>query len=144
MEGYLFTGKMKVTINFDGGCKYNPGPAACAYRIMTPEETITGGCFLKESTNNKAEWAGLLYSLKRLRSMFDLKDIELTIWSDSELVVNQLLKRYRVKNQELKKIYDEVCEILSLTKEYKIFHIRREENKEAHKLVEKVFKENGF
>ncbi len=71
MEEYLFIKKMKVTINFDGGCKNNPGPAACAYIITTPDKTVSGGCFFKESTNNKAEWSGLLYSLRKLKNMFD-------------------------------------------------------------------------
>ncbi|HAF07531.1 MAG: Ribonuclease HI [candidate division TA06 bacterium 32_111] len=135
---------MKIVINFDGGCKNNPGPAAFAFKISFKEEFFTGGGFFKNSTNNRAEWSGLLYALREVQNRFTLKDLEIEIYSDSELVVKQLKRIYRVKDLELKKIFNEVNEILSQVKSFKIEHIPREENKECHKLVEEIFKREGF
>ncbi len=135
---------MRIVINFDGGCKNNPGPAAFAYKISYEDKFLTGGGFFKNSTNNRAEWSGLLYALREVSRTFPLKDLEIEIYSDSELVVKQLKRIYRVKDLELKKIFNEVNEILSQVKSFKIEHIPREENKECHKLVEEIFKKEGL
>lgn len=133
---------MKIVISFDGGCKNNPGPAAYAYEISFDDQKIRGGGFFNNSTNNRAEWSGLLYALKDLSNRFSLRDLEIEIFSDSELVVKQLLKIYKVKDPELKKIYEEVKSILSKVKSFKIEHVPREKNKECHKLVEEIFQKN--
>lgn len=133
---------MKIVISFDGGCKNNPGPAAYAYRITFDDRVIDGGGFLENSTNNRAEWSGLLYALKDISKRFSLSDLEIKIFSDSELVVKQLSNIYKVKDPELKKIYFDVKNILSKVKTFEIKHIPREENRKCHKLVEDIFKKN--
>ncbi|MEO0288233.1 MAG: ribonuclease HI family protein [candidate division WOR-3 bacterium] len=133
---------MKIVISFDGGCKNNPGPAAYAYSISFDDKRINGGGFFDNSTNNRAEWSGLLYALKDVSERFFLNELEIEIFSDSELVVKQLLQVYKVKDPELKKIYEEVKSILSKVKSFRVEHVPRNENRECHKLVEEIFRKN--
>jgi ribonuclease HI len=140
--GLYFLKKMKIVISFDGGCKNNPGPAAYAYMISFDDKKINGGGFFENSTNNRAEWSGLLYALKDISKRFSLEELDIEIFSDSELVVKQLLNVYKVKDGELKKIYEEVKSILSKVKSFRIEHVPRDKNKECHRLVEEIFRKN--
>jgi ribonuclease HI len=54
---------------------------------------------------------------------------------DSELVVNQLLGTYKVRNPRLLKLFEEATSRLRLFDEYAIFHIGRELNQKADRLA---------
>jgi ribonuclease HI len=54
---------------------------------------------------------------------------------DSELIINQLSGKFKIKNPELKNIYKEISDILgNWTGHITYTHIRREKNKEADRL----------
>lgn len=56
-------------------------------------------------TNNEAEYMAVIDALK------DNKDKEIRIYSDSELVVNQLNKKYAIKEDRLRVLAQKVWEL---------------------------------
>ncbi len=57
-------------IHTDGGSRGNPGPAAFAYTIECPgQPVIEEKGFLGETTNNIAEYAGLIEALKHAQRL---------------------------------------------------------------------------
>jgi len=69
-------------------------------------------------------------------------EIELNL--DSELAAQQLKGEYRVKNQNIKQLFEQALHLLSGFKKFTIRHIPREENKEADKLVNKAINLGGL
>lgn len=93
---------------FDGGSKGNPGPAAYGFVVKLNETTIhEEGKKLEEyTTNNIAEYQGLCNGLMWIaRNCDNIHDKNLIIVGDSQLVINQMTKKYAVKSQSLKKYY---------------------------------------
>jgi len=129
-----------IEVFTDGGSRGNPGNAACAFVIFKNNEVFFQEFkFLGKTTNNQAEYSGLLHALKYLvsKNMF-----EVTFYSDSELMVKQIQKLYKVKDIGIQKIYNEVTYEISKFKRFEIKHIRREKNKLADSLVNKCLDEH--
>ncbi len=130
----------KFKLFTDGGSRGNPGPAAAGIVLKNGSNEIikSGGKYLRVCTNNEAEYRALILGLKTAIK-FDVKELE--CYLDSELIVKQLTGAYRVRDQNLKKFYDEI-KILEKhfdsldSVEYK--HIPRDQNKEADAIVNKV------
>ncbi|MBW6440657.1 ribonuclease HI family protein [Patescibacteria group bacterium] len=123
----------------DGGSRGNPGPAACGAVIKNEIGEILLQCskYIGEATNNQAEYGALILVLEKLQKIYkdENKKIDLKCYLDSELVVKQLKKEYRMKNEGLKPLYFQVCDLILNFNSVKFFHIPREENKLADKLV---------
>ena len=120
----------------DGASKGNPGPAGFGYLIeqegMTLEEC---GEYIGETTNNVAEYRGFVAVLARLKQ---LGATDISIYSDSELAVRQINKQYRVKNEGLKPLYEEVMHLLAAFHSYRVMHIPREKNSRADRLANRA------
>ena len=82
------------------------------------------------ATNNIAEYKAILFAIKKAK---EFKPKKILIRSDSELIVRQFLGIYKIRDENLKKIFSEIIDELKGI-EYKIEHIRREQNKLADKL----------
>lgn len=89
----------------DGACRGNPGPAAFAFIISTVPETRKAG-YIGIATNNRAEYIAIIEALRTIKSLKIADEIEL--FTDSELVVRQLLGEYEIKNAALKLLNHEV------------------------------------
>jgi len=128
---------MKATLFTDGGSRGNPGPAAYGF-VLEGED---GDCLAAEgeaigvATNNVAEYRALLAGLQRA---FELGVDELVIVSDSELLVKQLRGEYRVKNETLKKLVEEVNALTHDLKSIEYTHVLRAENTMADEIVNVV------
>jgi len=90
------------------------------------------GYFLGKCTNNVAEYQGLVHSLKQAKA---LKGTHLNIHSDSELLVRQITGQYRVKSPDLKPLYEKAVTLLRSFEDWKIQHVRRENNERADELA---------
>lgn len=122
----------ELTIYTDGGSRGNPGPAAYAYVIQQPGESdIEERCFLGRTTNNIAEYTGLVKALEHARR---LGATRITVFSDSELMVKQMNGEYRVKNEGLLPLYQQATQLRKGFAFAAIRHIRREFNKHADRL----------
>lgn len=119
---------------FDGGSRGNPGPAAAGFvlRDESGREIEREGSYLDETTNNVAEYSGLITGLKRA---LQRGARHLDIYSDSELVVRQLTGAYKVKHAGLRPLYDEAVALLGRLDSWNVRHVRRSENAVADAIV---------
>lgn len=82
-------------------------------------------------TNNQAEYLALIAVLEAARR-HGVSAIE--IRSDSELLVRQVNGIYKVKHEGIRPLYEQATRLLGLFDDYRVVHIRREQNKEADRL----------
>lgn len=132
----------RLVVNVDGGSRGNPGPAAAAAVIATPEGEVLEeiGERIGNATNNVAEYRALLLGLERARAL-GASEVELI--GDSELVVRQVLGQYKVKDATLKRLRDQVDQALSEFDRWSIRHVRREDNEAADLLVNETLDATG-
>ena len=122
----------ELTIFTDGGSRGNPGPAAYAYVIQRRGlSDIEEKAYLGRTTNNIAEYTGLVKALEHARHLGAQR---LTVFSDSELMVKQLNGEYRVKNEGLRPLYEQAVALRRDFAAVKIQHVRRAHNKHADRL----------
>lgn len=124
----------------DGGSRGNPGPAASGAVLYSEDDEIiaTASKYLGKDTNNQAEYTAIVIGLEKALSL-GAETIELCM--DSELAVKQLKGEYKVKNPEIAKRFLEVKNLIAQFEYVKIKHVRREFNKAADALVNKVLDE---
>jgi len=140
VTGEIPTGAMlleEAKLYTDGGSRGNPGESACAYAISKMDGTVVekAGFYIGIATNNQAEYYGLKQGLERCR---DLGINKVTLYSDSELVVNQMNGKYKVKNQELAPLNQEVKAISDSFEKVTIVHVPRELNKITDSEVNRI------
>ena len=95
------------------------------------EEVYSFSEYLDDATNNEAEYTALIEGLKY---GLELKLININIYSDSELIVNQVNGDYKVKNDRMKKLYHIVLNLLEQYDNWVINHVMRDDNIIADKL----------
>jgi ribonuclease HI len=117
-----------LSVHIDGASRGNPGYSAIGILITDDEKVVTEyGEYVGIKTNNQAEYLALRKALEICSDM----TTEVTILSDSELLINQRNQKYRIRNQELKNLSREIA---VLEKNYEIItykHIPRSMNSRA-------------
>lgn len=126
-------------INTDGGSRGNPGPAAIGVAVTTPAGDVvhTISQYLGVGTNNEAEYQAILSSLEWLRDYTTTNTVAKVVWRlDSKLVVEQLSKRWKIKEARLLD-YAQRCWVImaALTPQLELTYVPREQNKAADALV---------
>lgn len=129
----------EITIHTDGGSRGNPGPAAIGVSCDHQEQNLFEiSEFIGETTNNVAEYTAVIRALQKLQTT-GIKAKKVLFILDSELIVNQLLNKYKIKDTKLKELNASVqhlkSDLKSLGIEFRIKHVLRQENKVADKLV---------
>lgn len=118
----------------DGASRNNPGPAGAGVYIKKNDEIfLKKGFFLGEKTNNQAEYLALALALFFIKQDSS-KKFNISIISDSELLIKQMNGIYQVKSPELIKIRNFIIYLLKNTKTT-FKHVLRENNKIADKLA---------
>jgi len=125
---------MKLIARTDGGSRGNPGPAAAGFVLedAAGRSLQARAVFLGETTNNVAEYTALVKALEAAR---DLGADDVTVYSDSELLVRQLNGQYKVKSALIRPLYERA---VALTEEFSscsIRHVTRDKNEKADALV---------
>ena len=125
---------MKVVVHVDGGSRGNPGPAAGAAVISTPDGEVLAQTteLLGVATNNVAEYRGLLLGLQRAR---ELGATEVELINDSELVAKQLTGAYKVKHPDMRPLHSQALAALRAFERWSIRSVPRASNAEADALV---------
>ena len=125
---------MKVVVHVDGGSRGNPGPAAAAAVVSTPDGDVLdeAAVTLGRATNNVAEYRGLLLGLERARA---LGATEVDVINDSELVARQISGAYKVKHPDMRPLYLEAIEALRGFERWSVRSVPRAQNAEADALV---------
>ncbi|SRR3989344_6549174 len=136
-----------LRIYTDGGARGNPGLSASAFVVLLNGKVIYKDArFLGISTNNEAEYAGVLMGLEWLSANKNiLNKTSPTFCSDSELVTRQITGVYKVKSQNLLPFTQRVKELLkTLGTKVNFISISREENRLADALLNaKIDEKNG-
>jgi ribonuclease HI len=129
-----------LRIYTDGAARGNPGPAGLGVVIEDDQGMrLRGVCrYLGTATNNQAEYYALIEGLQAVR---DWNPDRLEIYLDSQLVVEQLSGRYRVKNQELRPLHHRASELIDSFPEVVISHVERAKNKGADALANRAIDE---
>ncbi|XP_070022468.1 uncharacterized protein [Nicotiana sylvestris] len=83
-------------------------------------------------SNNVVEYQTLILWLEMAVHM---KQLQLQVFGDSQLVVNQLLGRYEVKKPELRPYHDYAKNLMGWLGDVTIHHVPRKENKKADALA---------
>ena len=123
-----------IVAYIDGGARGNPGPAGYGVRIEDEQgaliEEFNG--FLGVSTNNVAEYNGLLAALRYAQAAGHRR---IHVKSDSELLVKQMRGEYRVRHPGLQPLYQQACALAARLDRVVFEHVRREQNKDADRLA---------
>lgn len=136
--------KDKITIYCDGGARNNPGPAAIGIVAdLRGLDADSRGIkeyseYIGEATNNEAEYQAVIFALKKIKHLLGKeksKNLEIEIKSDSELLVNQLNGRYKIKEKNLQPLFLEIWNLKPDFALVKFVQIPREENRKADLLV---------
>jgi ribonuclease HI len=125
---------VKAKLSTDGGARGNPGPAAFGYVLETDDGTVLAahGETIGVATNNVAEYRALVEGLRKAGEL--LVD-EVEVVSDSELLVHQMSGDYKVKNEVLRRLYEEAIELADRFEKVTYTAVRREHNELADRLV---------
>ena len=123
-------------IFIDGACQGNPGPAAVGVVLFKDGQALKSlSKSIGQATNNLAEYTALVYALQEA---LILKAAQIKVYTDSELLYRQVKGEYKIKNEKLKILFDQV-QSLSMGFERIDFEcIPREKNREADRLASKA------
>jgi len=125
-------GMLDLIAYVDGGSRGNPGPAGVGVVIDGAESgRITITKWIGHQDNNVAEYLALL---EALQCAVNLKARKLHVYSDSQVVVRQMLGAYNCRSERLYSL-NWICRKLARSLEFTISHIRRESNNEANGLA---------
>jgi ribonuclease HI len=127
----------KIIINVDGASRGNPGPAAIGAIIKDEAGNVLGRISraLGVTTNNQAEYLAIIAALEKAAGM-GAKQV--TVKSDSKLVVEQVNGRYKIKNTGLRPLYQRVVQLAGSIEKFSIVYVPREQNAEADALANRA------
>jgi len=133
----------KLVIFTDGGARGNPGPAGIGVAMF--DETgktvmATHKKYIGEATNNVAEYSAVILALEEAKKM---GAEEINFFLDSELVAKQLNGEYKVKNEELGRLFIKIYNLRQQFSKITFHHVVREKNKLADKLVNEAIDEKN-
>lgn len=123
-----------IVAYIDGGARGNPGPAGYGVRIEQPD-----GALIEEfcesigtATNNVAEYRGLIAALEWAKRNGHKR---LHVRSDSLLLVQQMLGRFKVKHPGLQPLYAKARLLAHEVGRVTFEHVGRAKNAHADRLA---------
>lgn len=127
---------------FDGGSRGNPGVGGCGAVVQRVEKDGSRSSAWEawaylcddSTTNNQAEYAGLLLGIKGLG---DIGATRCLICGDSKLVVNQLAGAWKCKDTKLAALRERAVRGLAGI-EFQVMHVGREFNGKADELANRA------
>jgi len=129
---------MEGTLYFDGGVR--EGVCAYGWLLCDVEDEAhviaSGQRTCGVGSSNIAEYRALIAGLQ---GSLSAGASVLHISGDSQLIIKQVTKVFKVNKPELKRHRDRVLELLEQLEDYTIKWIPRRENKRADALVNEVF-----
>ncbi len=129
----------KLKVFTDGASRGNPGESGIGVVIYdeTGKVIKKWNEFVGKTTNNQAEYLALVKSIQIIKKLNQTIEIEFVEFNaDSELMIKQLKKLYKVKDSGLKPLYNSaVSELSSFRFPYTFRHVERSLNKVADNLA---------
>ena len=134
-------------IHADGGARGNPGPAAVGFTIAGPGiPAVAHGEYIGDTTNNVAEYTAIIRAFAKLKSLIGAdkaKAAHIAVKADSELVVKQMNREYKVKDPELMQLFIQLHNACLDFGGVTFSHIARESNREADRMVNEALDRHG-
>jgi ribonuclease HI len=125
-----------LEIYSDGASKGNPGRASIgAVLLLDGKEVAQVSKSIGIATNNIAEYTALLEALKLAGQMGFTR---IHVKADSELMIRQLNGIYKVKNPDIKVLFDQIVLLKMDFSTISFTHVPREQNKRADFLANKA------
>lgn len=126
----------------DGGSRGNPGPSASGYVLYDMNDSIVvkNGIYLGVTTNNQAEYQALKFGLEEA---IKHNVVNIHVYMDSMLVVNQMNGIFQVKNRDLWPIHDAIKQLAKSFKHITYTHVPRALNKAADAAVNEALDEHA-
>ncbi len=113
-----------LKIYTDGAVRGNPGPAAYAFIFVQNDEIIhKESRFIGNATNNTAEYQAIIQALKAADKFHRGY---LKVFSDSNLAIQQINKKWKINASHLKKLCREVYSLTEKYKKVEFFHVSRD------------------
>ncbi len=114
-----------LKIYTDGASRKNPGHAACAFIFVknsdgTPIKEYVE--YLGVKTNNVAEYTAII---RALNSAIEYTRWTVKVYCDSELVVNQITKNFKIKAKHLRELVKETYELSRFFGKVEFFFVPR-------------------
>ncbi|MDO8573598.1 MAG: ribonuclease HI family protein [Candidatus Daviesbacteria bacterium] len=128
---------MKLIIYTDGASRGNPGHASYGFTISGEKGKLLyqEGKYIGIATNNVAEYMAVLEALKYVKKNLNRESLQIELFADSRLVVEQLSGRFKVKSPHLKPLIGQI-QILKMQLGGAIYnHVPREKNSAADRLA---------
>ena len=133
----------RLFVYSDGGARGNPGPSAIGIVLVNEKEEIieTHKEYIGIGTNNQAEYKAIIKALQIAKKYSN----KLHCYSDSELMIKQLLGEYKVRQSHLQELFQEVEKQEKNYQEVTYSHVRRENEfiQKADKLVNQALDEKN-
>lgn len=130
---------MRYTMYADGGSRGNPGPAGSGALVRddSGKTVVEVSDYLGITTNNVAEYTGMLRALQKLAVLVgdSVSETDVLVRMDSMLVVKQMQGLYRVKHPNLVPLYRQVVEAVKPFRSVQFEHVYREDNADADRLA---------
>jgi len=136
--------KQIIYLNTDGGSRGNPGPAGCGAVISDEQNKVLKKVskFLGVATNNEAEYQAVILGLETLKKMYGvdkLKEVEIVVRMDSELVCKQLNGEYQMKEEKLVPFFMKIWNMkVKDIPNVKFTYVPREQNRIADGLAKEA------
>ena len=134
----MSTGTRSARAWFDGAARGNPGEAGFGLVVEADGTVEEHAGYLGRTTNNVAEYSGLLAALTWARRA---GVEELALFGDSELVLKQLSGAYKVKAPHLLPMFLRALALRREIPRVRIQHVPRAENKRADLLSNRAIDE---
>ncbi len=103
----------RLLVEADGGSRGNPGPAAYGALVRDADSgdlLDEDAQYLGVTTNNVAEYSGLVSGLRMARAVDP--DAEVEVRMDSKLVVEQMSGRWKIKHEDMRRLALEARDVL--------------------------------
>jgi ribonuclease HI len=123
-----------IVAYIDGGARGNPGPAGFGVRVEQRDGTLVEefGHAIGVATNNVAEYRGLIAALEWALAHGHR---QLHVRSDSLLLVQQMLGRFKVKNAGLQPLHTRARQLAREIGRVSFEHVGRSSNAHADRLA---------
>lgn len=131
---------MHFTIRADGGARGNPGPAGsgAVIRDELGNAVASVSRFLGHQTNNFAEYEAVILAFEALSKLVPARKrrtTDVTVKIDSELVVKQVNKIYKVKHPVIQEQFARLAQVAAAFRNVSFVYVPREENSDADALA---------
>ena len=137
----------KIILYTDGGSRGNPGPSGIGVVICNSKKQVIKkySHYLGDKlTNNQAEYEAVIFGLKKIKALYGkkkVKNFEIELRTDSELLVSQLNGEYKILDSKIQSLFIDVWNLKLDFKKVKFVHVPREKNKEADSLANESLEE---